>query len=99
MVLQFPGECVKGESQIPRDWVSTYGRIAHKLGLSSGARAVGGALARNPFPIIIPCHRAIRSNGELGGYQGGVDMKRTLLEYEGIEFSKTGLVVMNSVFY
>ncbi|MGB2964972.1 MAG: methylated-DNA--[protein]-cysteine S-methyltransferase [Anaerolineales bacterium] len=95
----FQVSVLKAESQIPRDWVSTYGRIAHKLGLSSGARAVGGALARNPFPIIIPCHRAIRSNGELGGYQGGVDMKRTLLEYEGIEFSKTGLVVMNSVFY
>jgi len=95
----FQVSVLKAESQIPRGWVSTYGRIAHKLGISGGSRAVGGALARNPFPIIIPCHRAIRSNGELGGYQGGVDMKRILLEYEGIKFSKTGLVEMNSVFY
>jgi len=96
---QFQTNVLMAEHRIPRGWVSTYGRIAHKLGSPGGARAVGRALATNPFPIIIPCHRAVRSNGELGGYQGGVDMKRTLLEYEGIEFSKTDLVVMNSVFY
>jgi alkylated DNA nucleotide flippase Atl1 len=59
--------------------------------------AVGHALAANPFPIIIPCHRAIRSDGSLGGYQGGLAMKRSLLEREGIRFdggdaSKTRLV-------
>jgi methylated-DNA-[protein]-cysteine S-methyltransferase len=87
------------ESQIPRGWVSTYGRIARHLDIPGGARAVGGALARNPFPIIIPCHRAIRSDGSLGGFQGGPDMKRALLEFEGVEFSSTGRVAAERFYY
>ena len=80
--------------KIPRGWVSTYGRIAISLQVKGGARAVGGALSRNPFPIIIPCHRIIKSNGEPGGFWGGLRMKRTLLELEGIEFSQTGKVLI-----
>jgi methylated-DNA-[protein]-cysteine S-methyltransferase len=53
------------------------------LGKPGGARAVGGALVHNPFPIIVPCHRAVRSNGQLGGFQGGQKMKRALLEFKG----------------
>jgi methylated-DNA-[protein]-cysteine S-methyltransferase len=85
--------------KIPRGWVSTYGRIATSLEVSGGARAVGGALAHNPFPLIIPCHRAIRSNAELGGFGGGLRMKQTLLELEGIEFSQTGRVLTNRIHY
>jgi methylated-DNA-[protein]-cysteine S-methyltransferase len=87
------------EHQIPRGWVSTYGRIAAHLRVPGGARAVGGALARNPFPIIIPCHRAIRSDGRLGGFQGGPAMKRALLELEGVEFSSTGRVSTERLYY
>jgi methylated-DNA-[protein]-cysteine S-methyltransferase len=87
------------EREIPRGWVSTYGRIATHLGVPGGARAVGGALARNPFPIIIPCHRAIRSDGSLGGFQGGPDMKRALLEFEGVGFSSTGRVAAERFYY
>ena len=87
------------EHGIPRGWVSTYGRIAGHLGVPGGARAVGRALSHNPFPIVIPCHRAIRSNGELGGFQGGVSMKRALLSMEGVEFTATGRVLMNRVYY
>ena len=87
------------EYEIPRGWVSTYKRIAEKIGIPNGARVVGNALARNPFPIVIPCHRAIKTNGELGGYQGGVDMKRTLLEMEGIEFSDKGKINTGKIYY
>ncbi|MFX1281664.1 MAG: methylated-DNA--[protein]-cysteine S-methyltransferase [Promethearchaeota archaeon] len=87
------------EYAIPRGWISTYKRIAENIGLSNGARVVGNALAKNPFPIFIPCHRAIKSNGELGGFQGGIKMKRTLLEMEGIEFSDKGKVITDKVFY
>ncbi|MFL7792630.1 MAG: methylated-DNA--[protein]-cysteine S-methyltransferase [Anaerolineae bacterium] len=87
------------EYGIPRGWVSTYGRIAEHLGVGKGARAVGNALARNPFPIVIPCHRAIRSNGELGGYQGGLAMKRALLAFEGVKVSETGKVLSQRVYY
>jgi methylated-DNA-[protein]-cysteine S-methyltransferase len=49
-------------------------------------------LARNPFPLIIPCHRAIRSDGSLGGFGGGLKMKRALLEMEGVGFDSRGHV-------
>jgi methylated-DNA-[protein]-cysteine S-methyltransferase len=81
------------EYGIPRGRVSTYGRIAAHLGNPHAARAVGRALATNPFPIIIPCHRAVRSDGSLGGYQGGASMKRALLELEGLEFDGRGRIV------
>ncbi|MFW9983676.1 MAG: methylated-DNA--[protein]-cysteine S-methyltransferase [Candidatus Odinarchaeota archaeon] len=87
------------EAAIPRGWVSTYGRIANHLGIQYGARVVGGALARNPFPLIIPCHRAINADGSLGGYQGGIPMKRRLLEQEGVQFTNTGKVSMHKVYY
>lgn len=95
----FQQRVLLAEHKIPRGWVSTYGRIAKSLETPSGARAVGRALATNPFPIIIPCHRAIRAGGELGGYQGGHEMKRALLELEGIAFSLAGKVVMRQVYY
>jgi len=95
----FQQRVLLAEYAIPRGWVSTYGHIALHLGLPGGARAVGMALAHNPFPILIPCHRAIRAGGELGGYQGGVTMKRALLAMEGIEFSPTGHVVTDKVHY
>lgn len=60
------------EHRIPRGSVSTYQLIASHLGKRNGARAVGNALANNPFPIIVPCHRAIRSDRSLGGFQGGL---------------------------
>ena len=87
------------EYGIPRGYISTYKRIANEIGITNGARAVGNALANNPFPIIIPCHRAIKSNGELGGFQGGIEMKRALLEMEGIIFSSNGKVITDRIYY
>ena len=89
----FQQRVLRMEHRIPRGMVSTYGRLANKLGHAGAARAVGTALARNPFPIIIPCHRTIRSDRSLGGYAGGLAMKRKLLELEGIEFDRYGRVV------
>lgn len=89
----FQAKVIRAEHGIPRGMVSTYGRIANHIGSPGAARAVGNALANNPFPIIIPCHRAIRSDGTLGGYQGGLEMKRALLEMEGLEFDNRGHVV------
>lgn len=85
------------ERQIPYGQVSTYGRLAYKLGHPGAARAVGTALARNPFPIIIPCHRTIRSDGSLGGFGGGLKLKRQLLELEGVRFDKKGRVKLDTV--
>ncbi len=65
--------------------VLTYGAVAKRLGQPGGAQAVGGAMGRNPIPIIVPCHRVIAADGELGGFSanGGTATKRTLLEIEG----------------
>jgi methylated-DNA-[protein]-cysteine S-methyltransferase len=63
----------------------TYQEIAKNLGVLNGARAVGNALAQNPFPLIIPCHRVIKSDGSLGQYQGGTEMKQQLLKIEGVK--------------
>jgi len=84
---------------IPRGWISTYGRVARSLGCPAGGRAVGGALAHNPFPIVIPCHRVVRANLDLGGFGGGLPMKKALLELEGLKFSESGRVLTERIFY
>ena len=96
---KFQQKVLRAEHGIPWGRVSTYQRIAKRLGHDKAARAVGGALANNPFPIIIPCHRAIRSDGTLGGYQGGLEMKHTLLKVEGVFFNGCGHVMTDKFFY
>ena len=88
----FQQKVLRAEHGIPRGRVSTYQRLAGHLGHPRAARAVGTALAHNPFPVIVPCHRAIRSDGTLGGFQGGVEMKRALLEMEGVLVGGSGRV-------
>jgi len=96
---KFQQRVLRAEHGIPRGEVSTYKLIARHLGVPGGARAVGNALAGNPFPLIIPCHRAIRSDFTLGGYQGGLEMKQCLLIKEGIFFSDSGKVKCSHFFY
>jgi methylated-DNA-[protein]-cysteine S-methyltransferase len=80
--------------KIPRGRVMTYGGLAAALGAPGAARAVGNAMALNPFALIIPCHRVIRSGGGLGGFGGGGPaMKRRLLEQEGVVFDAQGRVL------
>jgi len=87
-------KCSAGQRQIlmanysiPRGKVTTYKELAGTLGMNyrRGAQNVGNALKNNPFPIVFPCHRVIRSDGDAGEYQGGSSMKRTLLEMEGVD--------------
>jgi methylated-DNA-[protein]-cysteine S-methyltransferase len=95
----FQEEVLRAEFAIPRGRVSSYGLIAKHLNKPGAARAVGTALATNPFPIIIPCHRALRSDGTLGGYQGGLPMKQALLEMEGVVFQDESHVTISNFFY
>lgn len=71
-------------SAIPRGTTVTYGRLAEQLGVPGGARAVGSACATNPVAVIVPCHRVVRANGDLGGYRWGLARKRQILAAEGI---------------
>lgn len=68
--------------EIPRGETRSYGQIARQMGRPRAARAVGRALASNPLPIVVPCHRVVGSDGNLGGFGGGLEMKRRLLEME-----------------
>lgn len=72
--------------KIPRGNVKTYSEVAIAIGKPLAIRAVGNAIGKNPYPLSIPCHRVIRSDGSLGGYsgKGGVKRKRNLLKKEGI---------------
>ncbi|WP_311518673.1 methylated-DNA--[protein]-cysteine S-methyltransferase [uncultured Corynebacterium sp.] len=69
-------------TDIPYGATTTYAQLADAAANPKAVRAVGSACARNPVPIIVPCHRVLRSDGSLGGYRGGVEAKRFLLELE-----------------
>ena len=71
--------------KIPYGDVRSYQWVANKIGKPKAVRAVGQANGKNCLPIVIPCHRVISSGGGLGGYSGGVGMKKKLLELEGVE--------------
>jgi methylated-DNA-[protein]-cysteine S-methyltransferase len=77
----FGQQVMKAMLDIPYGEVTTYGAMASSL--VSSPRAVGGAVGRNPLPIVVPCHRVVAADGTLGGYSGGLDVKRMLLAIEG----------------
>ena len=91
-LTNFSAKVLRHACKIPRGKVATYSGLAATLGSPHAARAVGTALANNPFPIIIPCHRVIRADGSLGGFGGGIKMKKELLAKEGVFFDKKGKV-------
>jgi methylated-DNA-[protein]-cysteine S-methyltransferase len=69
--------------RVPYGATDTYGGLAARIGRPRAARAVGGALNRNPIPIVVPCHRVVGASGSLVGYAGGVERKEKLLALEG----------------
>ena len=74
--------------KIPKGEVSTYSKIAKAIGNEKAARAVAGALKKNPYAPIVPCHRVIRTDESIGGYsaKGGIMRKKELLRKEGVNF-------------
>lgn len=70
--------------QIPYGQVISYGELARRIGQPAACRAVGGANHHNPIAIIVPCHRVIAADGTIGGYGGGIELKRKLLKLEGL---------------
>jgi methylated-DNA-[protein]-cysteine S-methyltransferase len=83
--------------KIPAGKLSTYGDLAKALGKPSASRAIGRILAKNPNPIVVPCHRVVMSDGKLGGYAYGITRKRELLEKEGISFTDKIISNFNKV--
>lgn len=85
-LTEFQSAVLRSAASIPRGQVRPYGWIAREIGRPGAARAVGSALAGNPVPVVVPCHRVVRSDGRLGQYSlGGAGNKRRLLEAEGLD--------------
>jgi methylated-DNA-[protein]-cysteine S-methyltransferase len=80
----FHAKVLRALARIPYGKTVTYAALAARVGRPHGARAVGQAMARNPVPLVIPCHRVVASGGGLGGYGGGLALKRRLLDLEGV---------------
>ena len=78
--------------EIPYGQVRSYADVARRIGSPRAVRAVGSANGKNPIPIIVPCHRVIQSDGGLGGYSGGLDVKHFLLKHEGVPRGDADLI-------
>ena len=80
----FTREVLRATAAIPFGDVSTYAGVAEAAGSPRAVRAAGNALGANPMPVVVPCHRVLRTGGALGGYTGGVERKEFLLRLEGM---------------
>ena len=78
--------------QVPEGKVTTYGDLAKAVGLKNGQRIIGTIMKNNPFPVIVPCHRVVRSDGKIGGYAYGEIVKSRMLANEGIKI-KDGKII------
>ena len=85
--------------QVPKGKVTSYGDLAKAVGLENGQRAIGMIMKKNPFPVIIPCHRVIKFNGEIGGYSYGKKIKSNMLSKEGIEIKDGRILDFNKKKY
>ena len=83
LVNGFRRDVLGATSRIPYGRTGTYSTVATEAGSPAAVRAAGTALATNPVPIVVPCHRVLRSDGGIGNYRGGSEAKRRLLELEG----------------
>lgn len=84
LVGGFAGNVLRATARIPYGSVASYGEVAAHAGSPKAYRAAGNALGSNPVPIVVPCHRVLHAGGGLGGYTGGLDRKRFLLQLEGV---------------
>ena len=96
--MNFNQKCYELLSQIPQGKISTYKQITNMLN-TKAYRAVGNAMAKNPNPIIVPCHRVIKSDGHIGGYALGVKKKNSLLKNEGIVIKKGKIINFEKYIY
>ncbi|MDX1596289.1 MAG: MGMT family protein [Nitrosopumilaceae archaeon] len=71
--------------EVPEGKITTYGELAKAVGLENGQRVIGNVMNKNPYPVIIPCHRVVKSDGKVGGYAYGSKVKSNMLAKEGLE--------------
>jgi len=73
--------------EVPSGYVTTYGELAKAINLKNGQRVVGQIMKKNPFPVIVPCHRVVKSDGTVGGYAYGTERKTHMLSKEGLQIN------------
>ena len=85
--------------EVPKGKVTTYGDLAKAIGLKNGQRVIGKIMNKNPYPVIIPCHRVIKSDGKIDGYAWGEKVKAKMLSNEGIKIKKGKILEMKKAIY
>jgi len=84
--------------EVPKGRVTTYAELAKAVGLKNGQRAIGRMMNKNPYPVIVPCHRVILSSGKVGGYAWGENVKTKMLSKEGVKI-KNGKILHSDIIY
>jgi methylated-DNA-[protein]-cysteine S-methyltransferase len=90
LMTPFQHKVLSATARIPFGHCVSYSDIARRIGKPEARRAVGGALGKNPIAIVVPCHRVIAADGSIGGYTGGLEVKRALFRIEDIEIERPG---------
>lgn len=98
-VSAFERDVLHAVQSIPKGQVRPYAWVAHQIGRPKAVRAVGSALHRNPVPVLIPCHRVVRSDGKVGDYVFGAPVKRRLLDEEGANIDEMSSLARHGVHY
>jgi len=77
---------------VPPGYVTTYGELAKAINLKNGQRVIGQIMKKNPFPVIVPCHRVVKSDGMIGGYAYGIERKKYMLSKEGLKIQNNKIL-------
>jgi methylated-DNA-[protein]-cysteine S-methyltransferase len=85
--------------EVPKGKITTYGELAKAVGIKNGQRAVGRIMNKNPYPVIIPCHRVVKSDGKIGGYAYGEKTKSNMLAKEGIKIKDGKILDLENRLY
>jgi len=98
--LRLEDKVYKKLLDVPSGKITTYGELAKAVGLKNGQRKIGQIMKNNPLPVVIPCHRVVKSDGTIGGYAFGVEIKVNMLSKEGVKISKGKILdYENKMFY
>jgi methylated-DNA-[protein]-cysteine S-methyltransferase len=84
--------------KVPKGKVTTYSELAKAVGLKNGQRTIGRIMNKNPFPVIVPCHRVILSSGKIGGYAWGEKIKTNMLSKEGVQIKKGKILDKDKIY-
>ena len=98
-MTKFQSECYEALKKVPKGKVITYAGLAREIGKPKAHRAVGNAMNKNPFAPKVPCHRVVKSNGELGGFADDINVKIKRLHKEGVEVQNNKVVNFKSILF